>query len=50
MEPVGDGAVVVRWTDDLATATEWSGEVHATAVAVAMIVIHKDPSIEIEPV
>jgi len=50
MVPVGDGSVVVRWTDDLATATEWSGEVHATAVAVAMIVIHKDPSIEIEPV
>jgi hypothetical protein len=48
-EPVGEGAVVVRWTNDLATATEWPAP-GASCVANAMIVINNDRGIEIEPV
>ena len=49
MEPVGDGAVVVRWTDELPLASVWTMHQAAT-LASAMIVIGGDRGIEIEPV
>ena len=48
-ELVGE-AIVVRWTDDLEHATEWSSALQAEAIIQAMIVIHKDAGIEVEPI